>query len=229
MRKAGFALFIVMLATLLASCRSALTRDSLVPIPIYSAQNFSYDCSSVCLVQKMEVASVVDQDRKMITTGFISPSLGPQQTFFSSPKTQSLFNAIEIDPPDKLQKLFEEALSKYGYKVQSQNATIPASELLKVQRVLEPLFILQRSARLKNEYVTDLLIIVGLREPASFMLNYVKRKDSLFFQAWSRSFIKDKDVTGGKKVFFDKNCKAAIDNIFNNHNFRKALEPNGMP
>ena len=75
-----------------------------------------------------------------------------------------------MNRPNILQKLFEEALAKRGYKVQLQHTSSHAFELLKVQRVLEPLFILQRSIRLKDEYASDLLIIVELRKPSSFSI-----------------------------------------------------------
>jgi hypothetical protein len=227
MKKYIFLFIVVIAASFFQGCRTKLTKDDLVQLPAYTTQNLSYDKSSICLAQRMQTTPSIAADKdRSLATGILSPPLESGGSIFSTPKNQSLFNVTQVKPLGKLQKLLEEALTKHGYKVVAQNSTTPASELLKVTRVLEPFSLLQRSIRLKDEYASDLLIIVELREPLQFLSNNVSQKDSLFFQTWSRSFTKE--AIKGSNVIFNENCQKAIDSLFNNPAFLKALEPNGM-
>ncbi len=226
MKKTNIVLLALAAIICFAGCRSKLTRDNLVSLPVYNEEkDRAYDCSAICLVKKLKLVPEQDQERLM-ATGIFGPFLTPHQNPFAVPQTQAVFNDHQHSAPELLQKLFEAALTKQGYGLQPTNINATANDLLKVNRVIEPVFVLQRSARLRDEYASDLLILVEVRQPPSAHHDSSSGKCSRVFQAWSRSFIRrpPKNINS----IFVENCTQAIDHLFNNPEFRKALEPGGM-
>lgn len=217
-------LFMIAASACLAGCNSNLTRDDLVPLPACSTgAQAEYNTSAVLMVKKMRSAPASDRERIM-ATGIFSPSLTPDAPF-AAPQNQASFNDPQNDAPDLLQRLLTEALTMRGYSLISGSGNA-AADLLTVGRIIEPVFILQRSVALRDEYASDLLLVVELREPPSLQIGDVPRGDSRFFQSWSRCFVAAS--SGDIRAIFVENCARAVENLFNNPEFRKALEPDGM-